>query len=228
MNSKRKLNKLFDTEPTLVHHLNYEIAEQYIREKKVLDVGCWTGQFEKLAIKSVKQIVGLDPDSAAIVYAKENNPKVKFVIGEAGHLPFPSNSFDTVVFSEVIEHLPQNTEAQALNEIKRVLKPKGILILATPNKHLLSILLDPAFFLSGHRHYSLKQLQSLVEQSGFQILEKFTRGNIFQSIDSNLKLLGKHFLNKNFTTPKWVQKKIKEGYSKGGFIGIHIIAKGLG
>jgi len=221
----RKLNLLFDAEPTLVHQLNYNAAKKYILGKNVLDVGCWSGQFEKLAISSVKSIVGLDPDEEAIHFAKKFVPRAKFVIGAVSNLPFSDNTFDVVVFSEVIEHIPKNSEDHALEEIKRVLKPKGILILSTPNKHPLSILLDPAYFISGHRHYSMDELKLLLEKSKFEIINIFTRGNIFQSIDSNLKLVGKHLLNRSFLTPKWIQKKIKEGYSKGGFVGIHIIGK---
>jgi ubiquinone/menaquinone biosynthesis C-methylase UbiE len=221
----RKLHVLFDAEPTLVHKLNYKVAETYIRGKKVLDVGCWSGQFEKLAVEKVGSITGIDPDRYAIAYAKKFVPKAKFVVGEVGSLPFPDKSFDVVIFSEVIEHIPENTEDGALKEISRVLKPKGILILTTPQRHLLSIILDPAYFISGHRHYSMDELESLLKRNKFEIFRKFTRGNIYQSIDSNLKLIGKHLLNKSFTTPRWVQKKIKEGYLRGGFIGIHIISK---
>lgn len=225
MKPKRKLNKSFDTEATLIHHLNYHVAKPYIKGRRILDVGCWTGQLEKLAIKSAKHITGLDPNPTAIAFARKNNPDAEFIIGKAQRLPFAENTFETVIFSEVIEHLPKNTEKEALDEIHRVLQPKGSLVLTTPNKHLLSILFDPAYFLSGHRHYSLDELQKFIENSGFRILKKFIRGNIFQLIDSNLRLLSKHLLDRNFKTPTWIRRKIRDGYKRGGFVGIHIISE---
>lgn len=84
-----------------------------------------------------------------IDYARKKIPKASFFVGSVNNLPFEDNSFDVVIFLAVLEHIPKDTEPQALAEIHRVLKPNGLLILETPNKHLFSFLLDPAYFLLG-------------------------------------------------------------------------------
>jgi 2-polyprenyl-3-methyl-5-hydroxy-6-metoxy-1,4-benzoquinol methylase len=51
---------------------------------------------------------------------------------EAELLPYPNECFDVILFCEVIEHLIENP-IFALNNLYRVLKPNGTLILTTPN-----------------------------------------------------------------------------------------------
>lgn len=69
-------------------------------------------------------------------------------------LPFENESFDTVVCWEVIEHLPENSEHALFVEVNRVLKVGGAFSLSTPHDSLVSKLLDPAWWLMSHRHYS--------------------------------------------------------------------------
>lgn len=64
---------------------------------------------------------------------------------------------------EVIEHIPPNTETHALRELFRVLKNGGSFLLSAPNDHLISKLLDPAYFLRGHRHYHINKIAKLME-----------------------------------------------------------------
>ena len=68
---------------------------------------------------------------------------------------------------EVIEHIPPNNETRARGELARVLKDNGILLLSTPNDHLISILLDPAYFLRGHRHYNISKIKEIIQSTGF-------------------------------------------------------------
>lgn len=69
---------------------------------------------------------------------------------------------------DVIEHVPKNTEIDCLKEINRVLKGNGNLIFSTPNDHLLSNILDPAWYF-GHRHYKVSEIKHFLEESGFQV-----------------------------------------------------------
>jgi len=99
--------------------------------KSVLEVGCRAGNLTQHFAKE-NTVVGVDIDRTALKLFQER-------LGCQGHwvdvdvepLPFPDQSFDTVVFSEVMEHVrfPQ----KALGEIRRVLKPAGRLIGSVPN-----------------------------------------------------------------------------------------------
>ena len=223
--TRRKVVADLDREISFGHQANFAVAKPYVRNKIVLDIGCWSGQLEQLLVSNAKKVFGLDPGKDAIGIAKKKVPQGDFSIGIAEKLPYKSNSFDLVLCYEVIEHLPRGNEQIAVNEMYRVLKSGGYLILSTPHKNLLSILFDPAFFLLGHRHYSYEELKFLFEEAGFTIEKTLRKFGLFTGVTANLSLLTKHTLGKKITFPSFITKKlIQEGESE-GFLGIYVIAK---
>lgn len=112
--------------------------DKYLEKKdEVLDLGANSGQISlKIAFK-VKKIMGIDVDAKLIEIAKKEavNKKIrnaKFTVADINErLSFKNNSFDKVICSDVLEHLERRDFA--LLEIKRVLKPNGLLFLVTDN-----------------------------------------------------------------------------------------------
>jgi len=102
---------------------------------KWLDLGCghqllpsWRSSEEKNLIGCSKMIVGIDYD----LYSLKNHKNISLKIrGDITELPFKGNSFHLVTANMVIEHL-ENPNIQ-FQEIKRILKPGGVLIFHTPN-----------------------------------------------------------------------------------------------
>ena len=92
------------------------------------------------------------------------------------HLPFKSGCFLSVLFADVIEHLPRQNVKPALRELARTLHPSGRLLITTPNKRLLYEILDPAWILRGHRHYSREDLRSSIFDTGLLITKEGTLG----------------------------------------------------
>lgn len=221
---RRKLNVFYDESPSEHHEFNFKIAKRYLKNNKVLDLGCWSGQFSKLASQVAKKVVGVDPNIDAINYAKKTIPTASFIQAKANNLPFDSNTFDTVVFLEVIEHLPTGSESKALGEIYRVLRPKGHLILSTPNNHPISILMDPAFFLIGHRHYSLRKIEALLKKSGFRVVKVFQTGGMVRLIKENIDATTKIAGLSKIKYPIWIRKLISKEYVRGGFAENHLVA----
>lgn len=113
----------------LIEYLELENGQQ------VLDIGCGDGFYlHLLSNLSYKlKITGLDNDENALKSARNNlrGKKVKLVSDNARTLPFRSNTFDRVIASEVLEHI--DNDLVALTEIKRVLKPGGVVVLSVPN-----------------------------------------------------------------------------------------------
>lgn len=98
------------------------------------------------------------------------------ILASATHLPFKDGVFREIMFTEVLEHVPKGSEIQVLVELKRTLEKNGQIILSTPNRTLLAILLDPMVPLIHHRHYSIDELRWFVFKSGLWAPLVFTSG----------------------------------------------------
>lgn len=96
-------------------------------KKTFIDVGCGAG----LILRHLPPYsVGLDINPRNISRAKKYAPRAKLVCGDIEKIPFPKQSFKTVICTDVLEHLPKTDEA--LREIFRVLEKGGILIGSVP------------------------------------------------------------------------------------------------
>ena len=96
--------------------------------RNVLFVGC--GQGEELELVQGR-VVALDLALSGLQAARRRKLAVGLLAADACRLPFPDGGFDTVICSEVLEHLP--AAAEAISEIHRVLRPDGWLLVTTPN-----------------------------------------------------------------------------------------------
>ncbi len=97
---------------------------------RILEAGCGLGFFGRQVQKEF-WYVGLDISPDALIYARDINGMNIPVSGEAGSLPFKDRSFNGVVAFDVVEHLV-NPDL-FFHEARRVLKPRGLLVLTTPN-----------------------------------------------------------------------------------------------
>jgi SAM-dependent methyltransferase len=79
------------------------------------------------------QITNLDLNPEHATAPCNQQPRVKFICGDATALPFADQSFDAVTMFDVLEHIPDHEKAIA--EVKRVLRPGGFLFVSTPNEH---------------------------------------------------------------------------------------------
>ena len=103
-------------------------------EEKVLDLGCGNGRLLELLQDKKIEYVGLDNSQKLIEIAKEKHPNFQFLVADALSLPFLADSFDKVFSISVFHHIPsEEFRLKFLEEIKRILKPKGILILTVWN-----------------------------------------------------------------------------------------------
>lgn len=100
----------------------------------VLDIGCGTGYFTKRAAKVIGEdgrAVGIDPSAPMIDYAsRHKTANSEFVVAGAEKIPQPDASFDLVISSIAIHHIPHEHRAAAMAEMHRVLRPGGRLFIA--------------------------------------------------------------------------------------------------
>lgn len=156
--------------------------EEPLRGDRILDIG-FVGEYENSTAHD--RIADRNPDSSLV--GVDLKPTVAervvdtAVRGDLFRLPFESDSFDSVVFAEVLEHLSE--PAAAVEEISCVLEPGGRLHLTTPNPfslyrylrhYLFSRRLDPEFYLGADDHVQFLDplsLSNLLSTCGFTIEE---------------------------------------------------------
>ena len=125
-----------ETDPDLFneHFARYLYARMFCSGKIVLDTGCGVGYGSLYLAECARGVVGVDNDPATIQYARSRycGDNTHYVVGDCQSLPFPRESFQVVTSFELIEHLP---DADAyLAEVLRVLEPKGLFLVSTPNR----------------------------------------------------------------------------------------------
>lgn len=161
----------------------------------VLDGGCAFGSGTAPLVAKAGQVFGCDPNPELIARARQSYPAIPFETCPLEKTPYGDKSFDAVILADVLEHVAD--EQATLNELFRVLKPGGHLIITTPHKGLFGFMdidnyawhlrtkfprlyrrlfrmkhgrdpLPKVGYESKHRHYNLNDLIGLLDHSAFQ------------------------------------------------------------
>ncbi len=159
---------------------------------RILDVGCGDGMATAMAaqVAGFGNVVGLDWAERPLKQAQERGLTTARASLDGDGLPIASQEVDVVIMSEVIEHLV--TTDEAITEVRRVLKPRGVLLLSTPNlaawfnRLLLLVGVQPAFSevslrsiygrpgseVVGHLHlFTRRALSEFLADNGFTVLD---------------------------------------------------------
>ncbi len=141
-------------------------------KNKVLDIGCGSSRI----IQDLPNAVALEYNFIKLRYLKRTN---KFLVNaDINHLPLKNESFDTVICSQVIEHIKHNDET--FTELSRVLKRNGKLIIGTPDYDTMSWrfwewiyrkVLSKAYADEHITHYSQKRLRHVLGKHGFRVIQ---------------------------------------------------------
>ena len=188
---REHLERLLANEADMAFRRRVPILLEYLElgdGTQVLDAGCGTG-FYLVAIETLTgaSTTGLDSDGGRLASAEGHGVRARLVRGDIQQLPFASESFDRVLMSEVLEHVPD--DLSALREAHRVLRPGGVVALSVPHARY-PFWWDPinatwialggspirrgpiAGIWSNHeRLYEPSDLLALLERSGFDVEE---------------------------------------------------------
>jgi 2-polyprenyl-6-hydroxyphenyl methylase/3-demethylubiquinone-9 3-methyltransferase len=157
---------------------------------RILDCGCGMGFYLRALCRlATGTFAGVDGDPQALGFARQalDGLGVGLLRGDVLHLPYGDGAFDKVLFSEVLEHLPD--DRQGLAEIRRVLRPGGTLALTVPQKDY-PFLYDPinrvaeglfrhpirrgpfaGIWANHYRLYRPEEVVARVHGAGFEVLE---------------------------------------------------------
>lgn len=151
------------------------LANKCPRGSRVLNIGIGSGYLEGLLHHKGVSVCSIDPDPGSVRHlldAYQGGVEVR--VGYAHSIPFRDESFDYVIFSEVLEHIPEDLISNSIKELCRVLKYSGRLLGTVPfNENLeASKVFCPAcsetFHRWGHLHsYDKERLSSVLESGGF-------------------------------------------------------------
>ncbi|MGB7923688.1 MAG: glycosyltransferase [Pyrinomonadaceae bacterium] len=116
------------------HLHRYALSLDFVSGKTVLDLASGEGYGAAILAQAARSVTAVDADPASIEHAKCKYyyPNLNFLVGRCESVPLPDASVDVVTSFETIEHHDKHEEMML--EIKRVLKPGGVLILSSPNR----------------------------------------------------------------------------------------------
>lgn len=164
-------------DPGLVSRRQAEVVISWIRslgrtDLDILDVGCGAGWLEP-ALVPFGRVTATDLADEWVERARLDLPQVTFLAGDFATIPLPEQSFDIVVTLEVLSHVPDR--AAFVAKIGRLLRPGGLLLLATQNRPVLKYLNDVPPPAEGQLRYWVdrRELRDLLG-GAFEVLELFT------------------------------------------------------
>ncbi len=166
----------------LYEGISSRIGRHLNPDMKVLELACGTGQMSYLLYSQVSLWEATDFSEAMIKEAKKKNHsyRLHFSVQDATKLPYAAESFDAVVISNALHIMPH--PEKALAEIKRVLKPDGLLFAPTfvhgesAGFRVRVKLMELVGFHTYHK-WNAGELMGFISRQGFRIIEHKVLGD---------------------------------------------------
>ena len=164
------------------------------RGSMVLDVATGTGQQALAFAKRGHDVIGVDLAESMLEIARRHNKGnlVKFEVADATRLRFETNSFDVSCVSFALHDMPPNIRERVLQEMVRVTKPGGIMVMVDydlPRNKIGRVLIYRLITLYEGEYYKqfiVSDLDSLLRKTGIEVIERisilFGAGRILRGI----------------------------------------------
>jgi SAM-dependent methyltransferase len=134
------------------------------RPIRILDFGCGTGAFLE-DLDRFGTVSAVDADESAVSFCHARGRAEVLHAPPGAHLPYPDGTFDLVTTLDVIEHVED--DVAALSELRRVLRPGGLLLVAVPAFMFLWGRQDEVSH--HHRRYTARTLDRSLAEAGFRV-----------------------------------------------------------
>lgn len=167
-------------ENSLEHLHRYAIAADLAHGKVVLDIACGEGYGTGLIANRALEVTGIDINENIINEAKTkyHSNNIQFLVGDIYNIPVSNKYFDLLICFETIEHVEDHLKV--INEVKRVLKEDGILLISTPNKAEYSD--KPNYINPHHKKELYKHEFNQLLKSNFKNVQIFNQNISYTSL----------------------------------------------
>jgi SAM-dependent methyltransferase len=167
-------------------------------EQKIaaLDVGCGNGSIHPFLLERCPrvQLHGVDVASVSIDDARRENPQVVYETYDGSTLPYNAGRFDVAFAICVMHHVPQSAWSSFLDEMRRVVRPKGLVCIIehNPFNPLTQLLVNTCEFDKNAKLLRAGRLSGLMRRAGFADVKsrfiQFTpfEGGFFKRFDRNM------------------------------------------
>ena len=160
-----------------------------VNPRIVLDVACGTGNQLQLLLKHHINVVGIDLSESMLHQCRQANPAATCLLQDGTAMAFQQASFDLVMISFALHECEWSVAADMLNEIYRVLKPGGRLLIVDyadlkQTRGYVGLAICTIEFLAGRRHYRNFRrylhnggLPALIDSHRFSLLKSHNRSS---------------------------------------------------
>lgn len=141
---------LRDSEERFSPHMRGDIASDHLAryafatmlidaDSEVLDIASGEGYGAAMLSGKASRVTGVDNSYDAVQHARAEyfSPNIRYIHGDATNLELDDAFFDYIVSFETIEHIKDPDKA--LSEMRRVLKPNGVLVISTPDRDVFNL-----------------------------------------------------------------------------------------
>jgi len=137
----------------------------------ILDIGCAFGRDTNFFVSKNYDSTGIDLSEKMIIKAKEFVANAKFFVMNMLNLDFDENSFDGVWCSAALLHLNKEDSLKALKEIKRVLRPAGVLYLNLKEGSGEKFIIDDRYKNAKkfYSYYNEVEIKDILHENGFEL-----------------------------------------------------------
>lgn len=136
--SGERLTSAISGEVAIEHYHRYFLARDFCTGRDVLDIAAGEGYGSALLAQVARSVVGVEIDAAVVEAARTEftRPNLRYLHGDARAIPLPDASIDVVVSFETYEHFAEHETFLA--EVRRVMRPGGLIIISTPDRDIYS------------------------------------------------------------------------------------------
>lgn len=186
--------------PELIFKNTVNLIEKYSQKGKIIDIGCGKGEFLSVAEKRGWQAYGVEPSHDLADYALKKYNLKNIVVNKIDTIDFPDSFFDAATLNMALEHI--DNPRLIIQEINRVLKNNGVLLIEVPNMDSLMLkaaaiyfrlkkrdwspLLSPLHYPFHNYGYNISSLRYLLSTCNFAIKKVIVRDLSLRGIRSKL------------------------------------------